>query len=88
MVKTALFLPQTFAYAGAKSIVTSLWSVQDEQTKNLMLRFYRHLKKGLPKDEALRQAKLGYLAKCAPERAHPYYWAGFVGIGDMRALEF
>lgn len=80
-------LARAFAYAGAKSIVTTLWSVDDAKTKDLMVDFYRKLKKGMTKDAALRQAKLDYLeSHTNPGDAHPFYWAGFAPIGDMRAL--
>ena len=79
-------LARAFAYAGAKSIVTSLWSVSDAKTKDLMVDFYKNLRKGLRKDEALRQAKLDFLKRNKSENAHPFYWAGFVGIGKMGPL--
>jgi CHAT domain-containing protein len=80
-------LARAFAYAGAKSIVTSLWSVSDAKTKDLMLDFYKNIHKKAPKDEALRQAKLEFLKRNKGLAAHPFYWAGFVGIGDMGALK-
>lgn len=79
-------LARAFAYAGASSIFTTLWKVSDESTKELSIRFYRHLKAGKSKDEALRQAKLDYLKKSKGkgEASHPFFWAGMIGIGDMR----
>jgi len=76
-------LARAFAYAGAKSIVTSLWPVNDLKTKELMLLFYRSLKKGKAKDAALREAKLGFIGMNKGGGANPYFWAGFIGIGDM-----
>lgn len=76
-------LARAFAYAGAKSIVTSLWSVSDAKTKDLMVDFYKNLRRGALKDEALRQAKLDYLKRNKGQAAHPFFWASFVGIGDM-----
>ncbi len=76
-------LARAFAYAGAKSIVTSLWSVSDAKTKDLMIDFYKNLRKGMLKDDALRQAKLDFLKRNRGQAAHPFYWAGFVGIGNM-----
>ncbi|HRI58593.1 MAG TPA: CHAT domain-containing protein [Saprospiraceae bacterium] len=76
-------LARAFAYAGAKSIVTSLWSVSDLKTKDLMIDFYKNLRKGMLKDDALRQAKLDFLKRNRGQAAHPFYWAGFVGIGNM-----
>jgi len=79
-------LARAFAYAGAKSIVTSLWSVSDAPTKDLMIAFYKNLRKGMLKDDALRQAKLDFLKRNKGQAAHPFYWAGFVGIGNMGKL--
>ncbi|MCO6489164.1 MAG: CHAT domain-containing protein [Phaeodactylibacter sp.] len=79
-------LARAFAYAGAKSIATTLWQVNDRSTQELMVRFYHHLKAGLPKDEALRQAKLDYLDEHSGTEAHPCFWAPVIGIGDMAPL--
>lgn len=77
-----------FTYAGAKSIITSLWSVGDEPTKDLMIAFYENLQNGMTKDAALRQAKLDFIDSENRKHAavHPFYWSGFIGIGDMGAL--
>ncbi|HRI58597.1 MAG TPA: CHAT domain-containing protein [Saprospiraceae bacterium] len=80
-------LARAFAYAGAKSIVTSLWSVSDSKTKDLMIDFYKNLRKGMLKDDALRQAKLDFLKRNRGQAAHPFYWAGFVGIGNMEKVK-
>ena len=79
-------LARAFSYAGAKSIVSSLWVVKDVATKHLMQRFHRQLKLGSGKDRALQEAKLQYIKDFPGEMSHPYFWAGFVGIGDMGAL--
>ena len=76
-----------FSYAGAKSIITTLWSVNDEVAPPIMKAFYQHLKDGLTKDAALREAKRDYLNDFSGQDLHPYYWAGFIGIGDMSNLE-
>jgi len=78
-------LARAFSYAGAKSIITSLWQVDDQKTGDLMLDFYENLEEGLSKDAALHQAKQEMIDGVF--QAHPYYWAGFIGIGDMGALE-
>jgi CHAT domain-containing protein len=81
-------LSRAFSYAGAESIITSLWPVHDEATSIIMTSFYQHLKDGVPKDEALRLAKIGYLERITdPQQADPYYWAAFIGMGDMSPLK-
>lgn len=73
-------LARAFTYAGAKSLVTSLYKVGEISTKDLMCLFLRHLAAGLPTDEALRQAKLDFMEK-EKDGGHPFKWAGFVAIG-------
>jgi CHAT domain-containing protein/Tfp pilus assembly protein PilF len=70
-------LTRAFLYAGAEAVVVSLWKVMDPATAELMVRFYRHLRAGMKKAEALRQARLEML----DQYAHPYYWAAFVLVG-------
>jgi tetratricopeptide (TPR) repeat protein len=78
---------RAFAYAGASSAVISLWKVPDKATSLLMVNFYKHLKEGLAKDEALRQAKLDFI-RDYPQMAHPFYWAGFILTGSNDPLDF
>ncbi len=70
-------LTRGFLYAGASTIVASLWKVDDEATATLMNQFYRELQLG-DKREALRQAQLKTRAKFA----HPYFWAAFQLTGN------
>ena len=79
-------LARAFMYAGTKSVVTTLWSVDDAKSKELMVEFYRQLQMGQRKDAALRAAKLNYLQRFSGEAAHPFYWAGFIGLGDMTKI--
>ncbi|MEM6642277.1 MAG: CHAT domain-containing tetratricopeptide repeat protein [Bacteroidota bacterium] len=82
-------ISHAFMTAGAKSIVMTQWKIPDETTPEIMLEFYRNLKKGQRKSEALRNAKLNYLERQEdPLKRHPTYWAGFVLIGDDSPLEF
>lgn len=76
-------LMRAFMYAGAPSVVVSLWKVDDQSAADLMINFYRHLKKpapGMSKAEALRQAQLAAIR----QGNFPYYWAPFVLIGKAR----
>lgn len=80
-------LARGFTYAGAKSIVPSLWSVNDLSTANIMEQYYKALANGQHKDVALRKAKQIYIEQVnTPVDAHPYYWAAFIMIGDNEAI--
>lgn len=73
--------------AGVPATVVSQWKVESTATHNLMLDFHRRLHAGPAKTrstkaEALRQAALAVMRK--PETRHPFYWAGFVLVGDER----
>lgn len=74
-------LNRAFIYAGTPTVVASLWSVQDKQTGELMVSFFKHLRGGMSKAEALQAAQREVRAKYP----HPYYWAGFVLTGDPGA---
>jgi CHAT domain-containing protein/Tfp pilus assembly protein PilF len=76
-----------FAYAGARSIVTTLWSVNDAATAEIMPLFYEELQEAKTKDLALRDAKRRYLTQTDNLGAHPFYWAGVVAIGNMAPLD-
>lgn len=68
-------LQRAFMIAGARSVIMSLWSVSDEKTQQLMTLFYTNwIKKNMPKEEALYQAKI----EMKKLYSQPYYWAGFV----------
>ncbi len=75
-----------FAYAGCPSLVSSLWSIDEQVSSAIITRFYEHLAAGLPKHAALRQAKLDHLATATDQLAQPYYWAGLVLVGDVEPL--
>jgi len=76
-------LTRAFQYAGARSVLASLWSVADDSTAELMWRFYGYLKQGKSKDEALRAAQVDLIH--GPEAtSHPYHWAAFQLSGDWR----
>ncbi len=75
-----------FILAGCPSILTSLWSVDDCSTSELMKNFYHSLKNGNSKSTSLRQAKIEYLTQADDSAAHPYYWAPFQLSGDYKAI--
>lgn len=69
--------------AGVPSIVVSQWKVESAGTRDLMVNFHRTLLSSkASKSDALRQAALKLLKN--PETSHPFYWGGFVLVGDGR----
>ncbi len=82
-------IARAFHAAGVPSTVMSLWKVPDTETSELMIDFYKNLKSGLPKDEALRQAKLNYLNHVKLDsKASPLYWSAFVLSGSTDVVDF
>lgn len=68
--------------AGVPSIVVSQWKVESAGTRDLMVNFHHGLLVHMGKSEALRQAALKVMKN--PETSHPFYWGGFVLVGDGR----
>ena len=67
-----------------------MWSLPDEETAAISTHFIQQIKKGNRKDQALRLSKLAYLnstnSNIPKERFHPFFWAGFIPVGDMSPL--
>ncbi|MGB5417383.1 CHAT domain-containing protein [Algibacter sp.] len=80
-------LAHAFNYAGSESILTSLWKIDEQSSAKIIELFYDNIKKGLPKDKALQQAKLSYIANSEGRVVAPHYWAGLVLIGDTTPIE-
>ncbi|KAA3623750.1 MAG: CHAT domain-containing protein [Bacteroidetes bacterium] len=82
-------LSRGFTYAGANSIIASLWKVNAASTGQIFPGFYANLKEGNTKAEALRMAKLEYLN--APDGGGhiktPYDWAGFAMMGNNETIK-
>jgi CHAT domain-containing protein/tetratricopeptide (TPR) repeat protein len=76
-------LTRAFQYAGARSVLASLWSVADYSTARFMKRFYGYLRSGKTKDEALRAAQIDQIREKSGS-SHPFYWAAFQLTGDWR----
>ena len=76
-------LTQSFMYAGASRLLTSLWSVEDRATAELMARFYKyHLEKKLPAAAALKEAQKEMSE--SPRWQSPYFWAAFTLQGEYK----
>ncbi|MEZ5429047.1 MAG: CHAT domain-containing protein [Pyrinomonadaceae bacterium] len=78
-------LRRSFVLAGTESLVMSLWAVSDYVTRELMTEYYKNLKAGMGRNEALRKVQLGMLKK--KNRQHPFYWAGFIQSGEWANLD-
>jgi CHAT domain-containing protein len=75
-------LTRAFQSAGARSVLATLWEVSDRRSAALMPSFYRALRAGKPKDEALREAQIRQIhSQDAPE---PFYWAAYQLYGDWQ----
>jgi len=76
-----LGLPRVFFYAGAESILTSLWRVRDKQTAEFMKLFYECLDSGKNKSHSLQLAKKEFIK--SRKYSHPFYWAPFILNGEF-----
>ncbi|MCH9650077.1 MAG: CHAT domain-containing protein [Deltaproteobacteria bacterium] len=88
-------LTRAFQFAGARSVLASLWNVADEATAELMIRFHQHLSSGETKDAALRLAQMDLAQgpvtfegtdgkSVTRDFTSPYYWAAFQLMGDWQ----
>jgi CHAT domain-containing protein len=76
-------LTRGFMYAGTARVMASLWKVDDQQTAELMKRFYKRLlKENFPPSKALRLAQLEMWQR--ERKSSPYHWAAFVLQGEWR----
>ena len=82
-----LSMGRAFAYAGASSLLVSLWQVDDASTADFMALFYENLLIGMEKSAALQQARIQFLDRF-PLKSAPYYWAGFVLNGEGGSMRF
>ena len=88
-------LSRAFQIAGARSVLASLWAVNDASTAELMIRFYKHLLDGKTKDQALRAAQMEFIEGpiqvpnqhgelVERDFSAPKHWAAFQLIGDWQ----
>jgi CHAT domain-containing protein len=80
-------LTRSLLYAGARSVIQSLWRVDDDVTRRLMVDMYTRLRDGASRAAALREAQCAILSgEAAPHEKHPAFWAAFSLVGDWRPL--
>ena len=75
---------RAFQFAGAKSVLMTQWSIQDQSASVILTEFFKFLKQGLPKDIALQKAQLAMLER-APLTT-PADWAGFILSGSTQPV--
>ena len=80
-------LSGAFLLAGARSVVSTLWAIDDSASLSLMKRFYKHFPEHHSAATALGAAKREILAELGRE-AIPYYWAGFTFEGVAEGILF
>ena len=81
-------LARGFVFSGAKSLVSSMWKVNEQSTASIFSKFYEYLAQGDTKAEALRKAKLNYMDTVESDaEVSPYFWAGFIFLGNDSELD-
>ena len=81
-----LSLARTFAYAGCPSVIMNRWAAHDATTPWIMDRLYYYLAEGYAKADALRHAKLDFLAQANAHTQLPTYWGGWMLVGNSEPL--
>jgi CHAT domain-containing protein len=80
-------LRRAFQIAGVRTVIMSLWSVEDQSTRTWMRALYiERFQKGASTADAVRNASVQVLQarRARSESTHPFYWAAFVAAGDWR----
>jgi CHAT domain-containing protein len=81
-----LSLARGFIYSGSRSVVMSMWEIEDKSGTAIVEMFYKNLKKGYSKSMALKKARLSYLGEADQLRSHPYFWSSLIIYGDDTPL--
>ncbi len=79
-------LARGFSAAGIPAVAATLWKADDEAIYTITDSFNHYLAAGIPKDEALRKAKIAYM-QSSREHLLPYYWANLVIVGNVQPLQ-
>lgn len=80
-------LARSFFKAGAKSVVSGLWEIEDHSSSEITKSFYAYLKDGKRKSKALQLAKLDYINNVELDvKKEPYYWSGLILTGNTSPL--
>lgn len=83
-----LSLARGFVYSGSQSVVMSMWEIEDRSGADIVKSYYKYLKKGATKSNALRKARISYLRNADMLRSHPYFWSALVIYGNNDPLYY
>lgn len=79
-------LGRSFMTSGTRSVLMTLWKINDQNSASLMEKFYGHLNEGKYTSESLHLAKKEFLCEADSRTAHPFFWAAFISQGDSQPL--
>lgn len=83
----AMSIARAFCLLGARSLITTLWSVDDKASADLLRIFYDNIEDGEELDVALQNAKLNFIAQTnSDELANPFYWSGLQLTGSANPV--
>lgn len=75
-------LARGFYVAGARNILMTLWSITDKTSNKLVEHFYTHLAQHETVPVSLQRAKLNFIQHADEISAHPFFWAGYISVGE------
>lgn len=81
-------LVRAFAAAGARSVLSAKWAIDETTSLNILSGMFKHLKNGCSRSKALNLSKNEHLARCVPREGNPIYWAGMNIVGDHGPIDF
>ena len=79
-------LSRAFKYAGCPNIIGSQWQADDHSSQIILADLFTHLSQDQPSSTSLQEAKVTFLENASEVRAHPFYWAAWVLVGNSTEL--
>ncbi|MFH2143000.1 MAG: CHAT domain-containing tetratricopeptide repeat protein [Bacteroidota bacterium] len=79
-------LARSFILKGCPSIIISLWDLHDESGADITFNMYKYIYEGESLDYALQKSKIDFIKSTVRQKAHPFFWAGNVIIGDVKPV--
>ena len=82
-----LSMARGFQFAGVRTVITTLWPIDDQASASVMDFFFKNLNSGMESGEALMKARNSYIDQSSKANGAPFFWAGQVLIGDPGPIE-